>query len=52
MKNMILIVGLFLAFVILAISIEIYDPILEYLRFVIIIVTLVIMINFMLKAGD
>lgn len=47
--NILLVIGLFLGMVLVASSIEIYDPVLQYILFVVVFGILIVLINFMLN---
>ncbi len=47
--NILLVIGLFLGLVLLASSIIIYDPIIEYIIFIIVVGVLLVLLNFLLN---
>lgn len=47
--NILLVIGLFLGLVLVASSIEIYDPIVQYILFIVVFSTMIVLINFMLN---
>ncbi len=50
--NILLVLGLFLGMILFASSIQIYNPIIQYILFIVVITTLLLMINFILNPID